>query len=150
MAKKKAPNDRITFNFGANVKTKKRKAQGKRQGKDGRVYGKYKLTVADFAVRDAQKATKTYSLTADLDYDNNPDAGPFSICDCIDNFTAAIGAIAPREIFEDVYVTIEPAVDRPAFTASWSAQSIGLAPSGVRKTVVENRHSDEASRSLIA
>jgi len=29
----------------------------------------------------------------------NPDACAFSVCDCVDHFAAAIGAVAAREIF---------------------------------------------------
>ena len=49
-----------------------------------------------------QKVVARVGLSGDtggLQPRGNPDACAFSVCDCVDDFAAAIGAVAAREIF---------------------------------------------------
>jgi hypothetical protein len=58
--------------------------------------------------------------------------------------------IAPREIFEDVYVTMDSALSDESRTTALSPLMIGITAGRDRRTLVENRSPSQASRSLIA
>lgn len=58
--------------------------------------------------------------------------------------------IAPRKIFEDVYVVMGVSASQKTLMAEQPAKPVGLPVSNMRKPIVENRRPNQASRSLIA
>jgi hypothetical protein len=58
--------------------------------------------------------------------------------------------IAPRTIFEDVYVIMGASPGQDALMTEMPTGTIGLPVGGMRKHIVENRRLNQASRALIA
>ena len=58
--------------------------------------------------------------------------------------------IVPREIFEDVYVTMNAGGDQDLMLPAPGSRMIGVAVGSIRKGIVEKGRPEQASRSLIA